>query len=327
MEQRKPRLHNEVYPFIYPSKFKGSLKGEVAVVTGSTGTIGRAIAECFSTAGASLVLTYNRTPPSEAFRQTCLQLGAGAVTFIQCNVSNLESCRNLIEQTEQQFEKVDILINNAGVEGVGPMHTQDPRKLADDIAANLHGPMYLMRLAMPSFIKTGRGCVLNIASRGGTVDMPFNSTYSTGKAALIRLTSAWQAELDIMGHRDVHLYAVHPGAVVSGLASADALSEKLGAYPGVVEKFADMLRNFKDSPHLCGMALVALANGVAKGVLRGRYVDVQQDLEDVLSQAAALEENPDLYKLHTSFLGGLANDGGTENAAAEKAFDFPGHAS
>ncbi|TDZ14519.1 11-beta-hydroxysteroid dehydrogenase-like 2 [Colletotrichum orbiculare MAFF 240422] len=120
MEQRKPRLHNEVYPFIYPSKFKGSLKGEVAVVTGSTGTIGRAVAECFSTAGASLVLTYNRTPPSEAFRQTCLQLGAGAVTFIQCNVSNLESCRNLIEQTEQQFEKVDILINNAGVEGVGP---------------------------------------------------------------------------------------------------------------------------------------------------------------------------------------------------------------
>ncbi|TEA14284.1 Short chain dehydrogenase citE [Colletotrichum sidae] len=272
MEQRKPRLHNEVYPFIYPSKFKGSLKGEVAVVTGSTGTIGRAIAECFSTAGASSVLTYNRTPPSEAFRQTCLQLGAGAVTFIQCNVSNLESCRNLIEQ----------------------MHTQDPRKLADDIAANLHGPMYLTRLAMPSFIKTGRGCVFNIASRGGTVDMPFNSTYSTGKAALIRLTSAWQAELDIMGHRDVHLYAVHPGAVVSGLASADALSEKLGAYPRVVEKFADMLRNFKDSPHLRGMALVALANGVAKGVLRGRYVDVQQDLEDVLSQAAALEENPDL---------------------------------
>lgn len=85
-----------------------------------------------------------------------------------------------------------------------------------------------------------------------------------------------------------------------------------------------MLDSMKDSAHLSGMVSVALATGVAKRALKGRYFDVQQDLEDVVAQAAAIEMDPELYGLHTRFLGGLPNDGGTEHEAPEERFEFPG---
>ena len=117
--QYPPRLHNEVYPFIYPSKFRGSLQGKVTLITGrymtgvvifqgssqlltsspgSAGTIGQALAESFAVAGANLVLVYNRTKPPTELSERCTRFGASAVTFVQCNVSDLESCEGLVKQ-------------------------------------------------------------------------------------------------------------------------------------------------------------------------------------------------------------------------------------
>lgn len=83
---------------------------------------------------------------------------------------------------------------------------------------------------------------------------------------------------------------------------------------------------YNDSPYLNGMVCVALAAGVGKKLLRGRYIDVGQDLEDILAQPEALTENPDLYMLHTSFLGGLKNGGVPPEGyrVPDKAFEFPG---
>jgi hypothetical protein len=74
------------------------------------------------------------------------------------------------------------------------------------------------------------------------------------------------------------------------------------------------------------MICVALATGLAKDVLKGKYFDVGQDLEDVLAQAPAIKANPDLYTLHTSFLGDLSNIGVPPGGykVPEKPFEFPG---
>jgi hypothetical protein len=98
--------------------------------------------------------------------------------------------------------------------------------------------------------------------------------------------------------------------------------------------FTNTLDVYNDSPHLSGMVCVALATGLGKCALRGRYFDVGQDLEDVLAQAAALRDDRDLYALHTRFLGGLANDGvppplptggdGAEKEEGDGRFVFPG---
>ncbi|KAI1046027.1 hypothetical protein LB505_010804 [Fusarium chuoi] len=311
MDSFKPGLHNEVYPFIHPLKFKASLQDKVTLITGSTGTIGRALAECFSVAGTNLVLIFNRTEPSLDFLNRCRTLGATAVTPIQCNVSDLDSCQNLIKEVESTLGNIDILINNAGVDSIGP-----------DI--NLNGPMYLMRLVMPSFIQARSGTIINIASRGGTVNIPFNTTYCASKAALIRLTSCWQAEMELGGHDGIQMYFIHPGAVYSQMTSSAHLDEIMGQYPHVLKIMAQVLEGFKDSPYLSGMVSVALATGIAKDCLNGRYFDVQQDLDHVITQAQALKSNPDLYMLQVGFLGGLPNDWGTEKIAPEKSFIFPG---
>ena len=90
--------------------------------------------------------------------------------------------------------------------------------------------------------------------------------------------------------------------------------------------FTNTLDVYNDSPYLNGMVCVALATGLGKRVLRGKYFDVGQDLEDVLAQGEALEADPGLYSLHTSFLGELTNSGMPLGGyhAEEVKFDFPG---
>jgi hypothetical protein len=90
--------------------------------------------------------------------------------------------------------------------------------------------------------------------------------------------------------------------------------------------FANTLDIYNDSPYLNGMVCVALATGVGKRALRGKYFDVGQDLEDVLAQEDALRADPDLYGLHTSFLGELTNAGLPPGGyhAEEVKFEFPG---
>ena len=95
------------------------------------------------------------------------------------------------------------------------MHVQAPQKFIHDLAVNLHGPYYLMRFVIPVFREQRSGCILNIASRAGTVDIPYSTSYCASKAALINLTACTQKELDVEKLHDIHLYSLHPGGVRS----------------------------------------------------------------------------------------------------------------
>lgn len=96
------------------------------------------------------------------------------------------------------------------------MHVQSPDSFIYDLAVNLHGPYYLMRLLMPGMRAQRSGCVLNITSRAGVLpNVPFSTSYHASKAALINLTGCVQSEADVDGLDDIHLYALHPGGVRS----------------------------------------------------------------------------------------------------------------
>lgn len=212
------RLHNEVYPFIYPSKFRGSLQDKVAIITGAAGSIGQGHAESFAVAGCRLFLVYNRTPPPATLEARCRELGATQVSFVQCNVAELASCEKLVNQVlETTKGQVDILVNNAGANMLAPMYTQDPQAFLYDMAVNFNGPYCLMRLLMPTLRAQRSGCVINIASRAGTVVIPWSTSYCASKAALINLTGCVQKEADAEGFDGIHLYALHPGGVRSAM--------------------------------------------------------------------------------------------------------------
>lgn len=102
-------------------------------------------------------------------------------------------------------------------DGCHQIDAQDPRDFIRDIAVNFHGPYYLMRLLIPKFREQRSGCVLNIASRAGTVAIPYSTSYCASKAALINLTACTQKEMDVEELDDVHLYSLHPGGIKSAM--------------------------------------------------------------------------------------------------------------
>ena len=103
------------------------------------------------------------------------------------------------------------------------------------------------------------------------------------------------------------------------------MNEPFKDYPELTNGMKEVLKGFKDSPHLSGMTCVALATGIAKDVLSGKYFDAQHDLGDVIAQGEHIQSHPDIYGLHTTFPGQLENDGGTERLPAEQPFEFPGY--
>ncbi|KAK4675498.1 hypothetical protein QC764_504740 [Podospora pseudoanserina] len=326
--QFTPRFRTDIYPFIEPSKYRGSLRNKVTIITGAAGAIGQGLAESFAVAGAKLVLTYNRTPPPPELEERCLRFGAADVSFIKCDIAELGGCEALVKETLELHGRADILINNAGANGLGPLHDQAPQDFIKEIAVNFHGPYYLMRLLLTYFRQQRSGCVLNIASRAGTVAIPYSTGYCSSKAALINLTACAQKELDIDGlGEEVHMYSLHPGGIKSAMTLKKYSPESVSTLPPQAQsKFVNALDIYDDSPYLNGMVCVALATGVGKEVLRGKYFDVGQDLEDVLGQREALRQNPDLYGLHTSFLGGLKNGGVPEGGYRKEEWgkEFPG---
>jgi NAD(P)-dependent dehydrogenase (short-subunit alcohol dehydrogenase family) len=216
-----------------------------------------------------------------------------------------------------------------------------------------------MRLLLPHFREQRSGCVLNIASRAGTVAIPYSTSYCASKAALINLTACTQREMDVEGLDDVHLYSLHPGGIKSAMTlkstdpphlhclpvrfsthqeqqakvlishstTPEYAKDSVATLPPQAHAFfANTLDIYNDSPYLNGMVCVALATGVGKRALRGKYFDVGQDLEDVLAQEDALRADPDLYGLHTSFLGELTNAGLPPGGyhAEDVKFEFPG---
>ncbi|KAG4431541.1 hypothetical protein IFR05_012976 [Cadophora sp. M221] len=317
-----PGLHNEVYPFISPAKFANSLDSQVvliignrkAVITskfvpanvhyqrpGAAGTIGSSISKCFSIAGATVYLLDYNTEPLAALEKKCQKLGAKATYSAQIDIANYEVCEAVIKKVKEDCGAIDVLVNSAGVGRLGV----DIKWFNRGIAINFTGPMFLMHLVLPDFIARRRGCIINIASRHGTVSTPLMCDYNTSKAALIRLTQCIQAEVDMYQASDIHLYALHPGGIRSNISTEAPLDSS------IVEEFP------------AGMVSVALATGIGKQALRGRYVDCGQDLEGIISQETAFKADPELHSLNMKFLGGLLNDEGGANLTLEEPFVMP----
>ncbi|KAF5703649.1 cytochrome P450 monooxygenase [Fusarium mundagurra] len=299
---------------------------QVILITGALGTIAGAIAESFATAGARLFISDIQPSLPDSTKDRLLHLGADAVHYYRCDVGNPKECEEPVKQAISTAGEIDALINGAGVVGIRVFHKQDPALFFRDMAINFNGPLVLMRLVLPGFIERRRGCVINLASKAATVDFPFNISYCTSKAALVKLTSVLQAEIDeVAPSSDINLYAVHPGAVRSGMKTADGHHDtSLAEFPQVFSHFEEWMKKFTGSPHLAGMSCVALATGIAKDVLRGRYYDVEQDLEDIIAQAALLKADPLLHTLHISMLGSLEREEGAIAQKPEERFDFPG---
>jgi NAD(P)-dependent dehydrogenase (short-subunit alcohol dehydrogenase family) len=187
------------------------LDGKVALVTGSSRGIGRAIAEKFAAAGARVMITSRK---AEACEEAATAIGANAA-FEPGNVGNPEDADRVVKATIEQLGGLDILVNNAATNPyAGPMIDVDRARWDKTLEVNLTAPLFWTQLAWQQRMQEHGGSVINISSVGGLATNPVLGVYDVTKAALLHATQQLAAELA----PQVRVNAIAPGLIKTDFA-------------------------------------------------------------------------------------------------------------
>jgi NAD(P)-dependent dehydrogenase (short-subunit alcohol dehydrogenase family) len=191
-----------------------TLDGRVAVITGSTRSIGRAIGETLLAAGATVVLSgRSETKGKEALEE----IGAPDRAFFHpCDATRQDDIEGLVDWTAQRFGRLDILVNNAGGStGFAMLHELSDEAWQHALNFNLNAYFWGTRRALPHMLAGGWGRVINISSvEGKQVKKPMIAHYVTNKHAIHGLTKATACEYGAQG---ITCNAICPGAVETDL--------------------------------------------------------------------------------------------------------------
>jgi NAD(P)-dependent dehydrogenase (short-subunit alcohol dehydrogenase family) len=191
------------------------LKDKVAVVTGASRGIGRAIAAAFAREGAAVAICGRK---QETLDLVAAELagGPGRVYPLACHVGRPEQIQHLVETTNREFGKIDILVNNAATNiAQEPVLQIDEAKFDKMVEINLKSAFRLIQAIAPGMCSRGRGSIINIASISGVRPQHHGMLYSMTKAALIMMTQSYALEL---GPRGVRVNAIAPGMIQTVLS-------------------------------------------------------------------------------------------------------------
>jgi 2-hydroxycyclohexanecarboxyl-CoA dehydrogenase len=182
----------------------GRLQDKIAIVTGAGQGIGRGIATKLAAEGATVaVADINETTAKEV----AAELGGGAVGILT-DVTSRESVAATVSHVHEAFGRIDVLVNNAGWDKVGPFTDSDPADWDRIMAINLYGVMHTCHAVLPIMAAQGHGKVVNIASDAGRVGSSGEAVYSAAKGGIIAFTKTIARE---MARQQINCNIVCPG--------------------------------------------------------------------------------------------------------------------
>jgi NAD(P)-dependent dehydrogenase (short-subunit alcohol dehydrogenase family) len=188
------------------------LAGKIAIVTGGSRGIGRAIAEAFAREGARVVICGRK---QETLDQAAHEISPNVRPYA-CHVGRAEDIGRLVAATTAEFGRIDILVNNAGTNvAQGPCLLMDDAQFDKMIEINLKSAFRLMNAVAPGMCARGSGSIINVASISGLRPQHHGMLYSMTKAALIMMTQSYAMELGPMG---VRVNAIAPGLIQTRLS-------------------------------------------------------------------------------------------------------------
>ena len=273
-----------------------NLAGRNIIITGASQGLGRVIADACIREGANILVCARDAAMIE---QTRNELAAHArpgqlVLSQRADVRDAKDVRGLFETASKAFERLDGLVNNAGVYGPkGLLQDVDLAEWWDAIQINLLGVVLTCREALPLFSRQGYGKIVNLSGGGATAPLPRISAYAASKAAVVRLTETLAVETAGSG---IDVNSVAPGALNTRL-----LDEVLAAGPEQVgAAFHDSAVKQKQKggaplergAELCVYLLSAASDGVT-----GRLISAMWDPWPQLQERAAELKNTDIYTL------------------------------
>jgi NAD(P)-dependent dehydrogenase (short-subunit alcohol dehydrogenase family) len=250
------------------------LTGRVALVTGATKGIGRAVAEGLAQAGASVVVSSRKQDLCDTVAEAIGAATGRDTMGLACHVGDWDAIPSFVEEVYTRFGRIDVLVNNAGI-NPAPTPVVDVtleywRKLQ---SVNLEGPLRMSALIAPRMRDHGGGSIINVASVGAYVGGAGNSAYAASKAGLVVLTKVMARE---WAPWNVRVNVISPGPFVSEMMLG---AER--AAPGLLERSgaATMLGRVAEPAEIVGAAVYLASHAssfvtgedhvVSGGMLRG----------------------------------------------------------
>lgn len=187
-----------------------SLEGKVAVITGASRGIGRAIAQCFAQAGAQVVVSSRKLENVQTVADEIVAAGGQALA-LQAHVGQPEDVAALVARTVETFGRLDIAVNNAATNPhFGPLLSADEGQWDKILDTNAKGVFRVCKAVAPQMEAQGGGKILNLVSIAGLRPSPGMGLYGISKAAIIALTQILAVEL---GQAHIQVNAIAPGVI------------------------------------------------------------------------------------------------------------------
>jgi short-subunit dehydrogenase len=193
-----------------------TLNGKRVLITGSASGIGKSIAKRFAAEGAHLVLVDLN---ESLLQDTAKEIGqSGAkVQAYKADVTDIAGISALRTRVNAEGGPIDVLVNNAGLVFGGPFLDLPLEKHLTTYRVNTMGPVAFTHVFLPDLIAKPDAHVVNVASASGFIGLPYGSTYASSKWAVIGFSESLDLEMEMLGHRHVHVTTVCPSYVSTGL--------------------------------------------------------------------------------------------------------------
>jgi 3-oxoacyl-[acyl-carrier protein] reductase len=193
------------------------LTGKVALVTGGSRGLGRAISLAFARQGADVAVNYRGNAAAvDDVVGAIRELGRNAIAIQGDTSAGREACEGIVKEAIDHFGKVDILVNNAGITRDNLLMRMDDAEWTDVIATNLSGPFWMCRAIARPMLKAKAGRIINMSSVAGRMGNAGQANYASAKAGLIGLTKTVAREL---ASRGITANAIAPGLIETELTA------------------------------------------------------------------------------------------------------------
>ncbi len=203
------------------------LDGKVAIVTGSSSGLGRAMAVLFAQEGAKVVVNANKNVKGGEETLAMIKDAGGEGILIQASVASSQDCKRMVKETMDAFGRIDVLVNNAGLEIRGGVLTLTEEEWDEMMSVDLKGIFLVSREAIPEMIKVGGGSVINVSSVLAFDAIPERAAYCAAKAGAVHLSKSMA--LDLAEH-NIRVNTLAPGAFHTPLLNQSMIDS--GDYEG-----------------------------------------------------------------------------------------------
>jgi len=234
------------------------LENKIVVITGAGSGIGAATAALFGEHGAKVVVSDLNMKSAQGVSEG-IKKANGTALAVQANVTQFKEVEALVSKTMNEFGRVDVMVNNAGIGGKNQKKTAEHthEDWHDVIAVNQTGVFYCMQVALQQMMKQGHGNIVNVASLAGLKPSGYNLSYSASKYAVVGMTKSAALEY---GRKNIRINAVCPGYTNSVL-----LDQLLSSRPDMGDTLKRLIPMDRfGEPHEIAAAITWLASDDSK---------------------------------------------------------------